>query len=60
MEGIAIAFLVFVFIVLVLIILAAAVAIVAFVSLTVYALVKPFLSGIFATWWDWFERRTGC
>lgn len=35
-------------------------AVAALACMTLWALVKPLLSGLIERWIDWFERRTGC
>lgn len=55
----ATAFLAFAIIVLVIVVFFAAVLAAAIICMTMWAIVKPLMSGIVDAWWDWFERRTG-
>lgn len=60
MADAATALLAFVLMVIMAVLCSIAVAVATVVCMTLWALVKPPLSGLIDAWLDWFERRTGC
>lgn len=60
MESVTAVLLAFAFMVLMVVLCFIVFAVAALACMTLWALVKPLLSGLIDKWLDWFERRTGC